>query len=138
MLSSLVYTSLAPVPFSHDDLLALLEKARTTNHALGVSGMLLYKDSAFMQALEGEETVVAKLAEKISHDPRHTSYFVCSRQQIDRRQFPDWSMGFADLDADGAGANTPGYSDFMRQPLTRDAIKRDPTIVSKLLLMFRN
>ena len=47
-------------------------------------------------------------------------------------------MGFADLDGDGAGANTPGYSDFMKQPLIRDAIKRDPMIVNKLLLMFRN
>ena len=91
-----------------------------------------------MQALEGEETVVAKLAEKISHDPRHASYFVCSRQQIDKRQFPDWSMGFTDLDAADAGVDTPGYSDFMRRPLTREAITRDPTIINKLLLMFRN
>ncbi|MEO8384852.1 MAG: BLUF domain-containing protein [Betaproteobacteria bacterium] len=138
MLSSLVYTSLATVPFPHHDLFDLLEKARATNQTLDVTGMLLYKDGAFMQALEGEEAVVEKLADKISHDPHHTSYFVCSRQHLDRRQFPDWSMGFADLDAAAAGANTAGYSDFMRQPLTREAIERDPTIVNRLLLMFRN
>lgn len=138
MLYSLVYTSQNERPFSHEALLALLEKARDTNAGLGVTGMLLYKDGAFIQALEGEKKAVTDLAEKISHDPRHHAFFVCNQQEVAKRQFPDWSMGFQDLNATDELVNKPGYSDFMNQPLTKEAIERDPSIVNKLLLMFRN
>ncbi len=138
MLYSLVYTSQNTRPFSHQALLALLDKARVTNTALGVTGMLLYKDGAFIQALEGEQATVTDLSERISRDPRHHAYFVCNQQKIDKRQFPDWSMGFRDLNSADAIADQPGYSQFMNQPLTKEAIDRDPSIVNKLLLMFRN
>ena len=138
MLLSVVYTSLGSRRFTHEELMALLEKAREKNRRLDVTGMLLYKDGAFMQALEGDDATVDRLAEAISRDPRHNAYFICSRQPIERRQFADWSMGFTDLDAGDAGSKVPGYSDFMSQPLTREAIERDPSLVTRLLLMFRN
>ena len=138
MLYSLVYTSQSTHPFSHEALLELLDKARVANAGLGVTGMLLYKDEAFIQALEGEQATVTDLAEKISRDPRHHAYFVCSQQNIDKREFPDWSMGFRDLNSADAMTGRPAFSEFMNQPLTKEAIDRDPSIANKLLLMFRN
>ncbi len=138
MLYSIVYTSQATAPVDTASLLQLLDAARAANSKLDVTGMLLYKDGAFMQALEGEQDTVSRLADKISHDQRHRGYFVCSRKAIDQRQFGDWSMGFRNLDDDAALAGVPGYSEFMNQPLTRETIERNPSLVSKLLLAFRN
>ena len=138
MLYSIVYTSQASTPVATDTLLQLLDAARAANSKLDVTGMLLYRDGAFMQALEGEEQTVCRLAEKISHDKRHRAYFVCSRKAIEKRQFGDWSMGFRNLDGDTSLPDLPGYSKFMNQPLARETIERNPSMVSKLLLAFRN
>ena len=138
MLYSIVYTSQATAPVVTGALPQLLDAARAANSKMDVTGMLLYKDGAFMQALEGADATVCRLAEKISHDKRHRAYFVCSRKAIDKRQFGDWSMGFRNLDDDASLADVPGYSDFMNQPLTRETIERNPSMVSKLLLAFRN
>ena len=110
MLYSSVYTSQATTPVATDTLLQLLDAARAANSKLDVTGMLLYRDGAFMQALEGEEHTVCRLAEKISQDQRHRGYFVCSRKAIDKRQFGDWSMGFRNLDGDTSLPDLPDAS----------------------------
>jgi hypothetical protein len=58
----LVYASSAARPFTTLELQAFLEQARQKNARFGVTGMLLYKDGNFMQALEGDHGVVAKIA----------------------------------------------------------------------------
>jgi len=67
----LVYVSSAVKPFTDQELLGLLEKARENNQKLGITGMLLYKNGDFMQALEGDEQVVLSLADHIAKDLRH-------------------------------------------------------------------
>jgi hypothetical protein len=132
----LVYVSSASQLFSKPDLQALLEQARQNNAKLGVTGLLLYKDGNFMQALEGEEEVVTKLAGTIERDFRHKGVLVLLRDTSEERLFPDWSMGFRDL-ADQSTAKTPGYSDFMNTPLTGAEFSQDPNRCMKLLLPFK-
>jgi len=67
----LVYVSSATLPFSGEDLRALLATCRENNAELGVTGMLLYKDGNFMQVLEGDEQAVRGLYARIAADPRH-------------------------------------------------------------------
>jgi hypothetical protein len=95
----LIYASAAGKLFSKEQLVDLLAKARPNNAALGVTGMLLYKDGSFMQVLEGVEAAVRTLFEKISRDSRHKMISIIHQGNVDERQFPDWSMGFRNLNS---------------------------------------
>ena len=95
-------------------LIELLRLARRNNARLGVTGMLLYKEGRFMQALEGEETVVRTLLQKIAADPRHCDLKLLDEGFTDEREFGDWSMGFERLD-DAAGPAPQGASDFLER-----------------------
>lgn len=93
----LIYMSSAVRPFSVEELDALLAVARRNNTALGLTGMLVYKDSNFLQVLEGEQAAVEELYGKITKDPRHTGCTIFIQEPIVAREFADWSMGFRDL-----------------------------------------
>ena len=90
----LSYLSAARDPMSAEDLLALLEQCLANNPRRGITGLLLYGNGTFLQALEGEETVIDTLYEAIERDPRHKSIKFLYRKAIERRQYPDWGMGF--------------------------------------------
>lgn len=133
---SLTYVSSAVRPFSEDELGDLLARSRSNNARLGVTGMLLYKDGNFMQVLEGEEEVVRGLYAKISADPRHRGEIVLHQGSSEGRSFPEWTMGFRNLDSPEAGS-TPGYSEFLNTPLTGEEFSSDPSRSQKLLLTFK-
>jgi hypothetical protein len=132
----LIYVSIATKPFSGDELVALLERWRDSNARAEVTGMLLYKDGNFMQVIEGEAATVRALFTKISADPRHHKITTLLDDSTAERQFADWSMGFADLDAPQA-SGVPGYSEFMNTALTADAFAVNPTRAQKLLRIFK-
>ncbi len=95
---NLVYSSTAVRPFSEDDLTGLLHQARAKNVRLGITGLLLYKNGTFMQALEGEESKVRALYATIRADPRHHHIVTLVDLPIAQPRFADWSMGFENLD----------------------------------------
>lgn len=133
---TLVYVSSAVSPFSQDELTDLLQKSRKNNNALGITGLLLYKDGNFMQLLEGDEDVVRALTAKIAQDPRHRGFIQLYSISIMERTFPDWGMGFYDLRSPEA-AHIPGYRDFLRTPLTGAEFSSNPSRCQKLLLSFK-
>jgi hypothetical protein len=133
----LVYVSSAVKPFGTEELTELLVKAREKNSRLGVTGMLLYQDGNFMQALEGEEPAVRQLYATISQDVRHRGTIVLLEEQISKRQFGDWSMGFRNL-TDKEVHALPGFSPFMNRSLTADYYRHDPTGCLSLLALFRD
>ena len=110
----LVYVSSAVHPFSNAELVELLHKARAKNAALHVTGMLLYKDGNFIQALEGEEAVVHTLFACIKADQRHRGVEVVIDEEIPHRTFADWSMGFRNL----ADTETQALSGFSFRPMS--------------------
>lgn len=95
---SVIYISNATGPLGLPELDAILAQSRRNNARDGVIGMLAFMDGSFIQAVEGEEAVVDPLLERIRADERHRDYVVIARYPIDRRQFPDWSMGFRRCD----------------------------------------
>lgn len=88
------YASAASYPFSDDELIELLAKARTKNTTLGVTGMLLYIDGSFLQILEGDRAAVEHLYDRIRQDDRHTDAMLLFRLEDQERQFDEWTMGF--------------------------------------------
>lgn len=117
-------------------MLELLTKSRENNSKAGLTGMLLYKDGNFMQVLEGEEATVRALYEKVHRDPRHRGVITLLQGHVEERQFPDWSMGFQDLNSPEVIA-TSGYNEFLNTPLTDEQFVVDPTRCQRLLLTFK-
>ncbi len=94
----IVYTSTANQDFSVAELKRLLVGARTRNKAVGVTGMLVFHDGTFLQALEGEKRAVNEIFASIRNDPRHRDLVVLHRGPgPEQRVFGDWAMGFADF-----------------------------------------
>jgi blue light- and temperature-responsive anti-repressor len=107
----LIYNSVATEPFSDDTMTALLAKARSKNAALGITGMLLHVDGCFFQVLEGPEDAVNALAETIRQDARHGHMTSIINEPIARRAFSEWTMGYANMDANKIG-EVEGLNDF--------------------------
>ena len=100
----LVYASAGVTEWSASEVEAMLLGFRAKNASLNITGLLLYKDGSFLQALEGEESVVRKLYDTIASDPRHQQVTPMLEIPIEERSFPDWSMGLKILPTGGDGA----------------------------------
>ena len=133
---SLVYVSAAVTWFSDRELRSLLAQCRLSNAQTGVTGMLLYKDGNFMQALEGDERTVRALEACIAADRRHQGMVTVHSGHTTERQFSEWTMGFYDLNAP-AGDLPPGYTEFLDTPLRDEAFLPAPQRALDLMHVFR-
>jgi len=94
----IVYTGTANQEFSSADLERLLAGARRRNQTVGVTGMLVFHDRIFLQALEGEKRAVNEIFASIQVDARHRDVTVLHRgPDLEQRVFGDWPMGFTDF-----------------------------------------
>ena len=94
----IVYSSTANQEFSYADIDRLLAGARARNGTIGVTGMLLFDDGTFLQALEGEQRAVNEAFASIQSDARHRHIAVLHRGPgYEQRVFGDWPLGFADF-----------------------------------------
>ena len=134
-LHCLVYVSLANKEMSDQDLKGLLKAARNKNEKLNVTGLLLYRDGFFIQALEGEEGTIDALFDRISKDSRHRDVTTVYKKPIKQRAFPDWTMGFSRMD-DAVLEKIDGYSDFLQNP-TPGFFKATPSYAQALLENFK-
>jgi hypothetical protein len=135
-LVSLVYVSFASQDLSEDELKEILKKARENNQKLDVTGMLLYRNGFFIQALEGEDAVVNPLYEKIKQDSRHRSVLQIHKSFVKKRSFEDWSMGFQYVENQDL-ASVEGFSDFLAKPFTGDFFRKNPSSAQTLLYSFK-
>jgi len=94
----LIYISTASNSPNETELINLLEQARSRNHRRHITGMLLYSNRTYLQVLEGEAKDVLGLYEAICNDPRNEGNVVLRESEIPGRDFPDWSMGFENLE----------------------------------------
>jgi Sensors of blue-light using FAD len=114
-----VYTSTASHEFSTADIERLLAGARARNKAIGVTGMLLFHDATFLQALEGEQRAVNEVFASIQSDARHRDIAVLHRGPgFEQRVFGDWPLGFADFG--GAADLLRGFMSLNERPQIKD------------------
>jgi hypothetical protein len=72
----------------------ILATARVSNKKAHVTGALAFNEIGFAQVLEGVDSDVMPIFERIRRDPRHGDLRVLSRMQSARRVFPYWSMAY--------------------------------------------
>lgn len=90
----IIYISKAVAPFEKSELLDLEHQAQIKNRKLGITGMLCYVQSQFIQYLEGSAESVDYLMESISMDQRHTIIKRIQMSGIGNRLFEDWSLRY--------------------------------------------
>ena len=124
----LVYRSHSRIPAEDRPvtLAEILRVARAANARAAITGALLITDNWFVQALEGEETAVRALYERIRQDARHEHVTLIEAGGHDARVFSRWAMaqvsasGQADIPleaTEGEGAIHPAAA---AEPLTRE------------------
>lgn len=100
-LKTLTYTSRARLDLGDEDIATIHETARHLNALDGISGLLLFDGSRFLQIVEGAEDAIDNLVERLRMDPRHSAFELRDERYVERRSFPDWSMELARV--------SPGY-----------------------------
>ena len=90
----LVYFSTVKSTMTNDDLDKILTQSRINNSAMGITGILFYGGTDFIQVLEGEQTHIINLYAKIINDTRHWNCRILDIHFDKARIFRDWSMGY--------------------------------------------
>jgi hypothetical protein len=98
-LKILTYTSWARAGIRPDEVDAILESARINNPLDGITGVLIFNGTAFMQILEGSEAAIDGLRARLERDPRHSNMSVRDTRLIEERTFPTWSMAYLRLES---------------------------------------
>lgn len=110
-LKSLTYTSFARLDLTADDVGAIHRTAMQLNALEGITGLLIFNGTHFLQVIEGAEEAIDELLHRLRGDRRHDGIEVRDERFIDQRSFPDWAMELVHVKA--------GYFDAQDQVLAR-------------------
>ena len=91
-LKSLTYTSLARLDLDASDLETIHRTAREFNAIEGITGLLIFNGTRFLQIIEGTPQAIDDLVERLRRDPRHSGFEIREERTIETRNFPAWSM----------------------------------------------
>lgn len=94
----------------------ILSTSQRNNKAAGVTGALVFDDQWFLQALEGDRCAIWATLKRIEDDERHANVIVVDARHVDKRLFPDWSMGLARRTPENAEAFAPFLRNGLLQP----------------------
>lgn len=136
-LVNLVYVSAAKHNMTDAELKAILDVSRENNKERNITGMLLYRNGYFIQALEGEEDDIDAIYGRIADDERHDHVLLISKEPISERSFGDWSMGFTNLNQVDP-AELEGYNDFLERPFDPEFASENAGKAKRLLNSFKN
>jgi Sensors of blue-light using FAD len=90
----IIYLSTETGCLTENQLNDLLITSRNFNKLNNITGVLLHIDGDFLQVIEGQKEKIFLLYEKIITDKRHHGIICLINDEIEKRQFSDWSMGF--------------------------------------------
>lgn len=96
----IIYISTAYKLLDEYELATILEASRENNKQADVTGILLYAEGTFLQVLEGEKENIERIFNKIVQDLRHSNVIELVKGSIKNRNFLEWSMGFASVNAE--------------------------------------
>jgi hypothetical protein len=99
MLKSLTYTSLARLDLQERDLEDIHRTARDSNAMQGVTGLLIFNGTHFLQIIEGVPEAIDELVDRLRRDPRHSGFEIRHEHPAQAPSFPDWSMEMVQVSA---------------------------------------
>jgi hypothetical protein len=132
-LVQIVYASKAIRPYTPEELNQLVERSRSNNASLGITGVLLYSAGVFIQLLEGEKAAVEKLYQNIQSDKGHYEIKCLVEEAITERSCPQWEMALVNFDQ-----STPPDAQKLKRlaSIMNNANYKDAQMMFHLLLEF--
>lgn len=97
MLVRLLYASRPVKSLSPEDIESILQQSRAHNPELGITGILCWSGSTFMQVLEGGRDAVNRIYNTIVADTRHKDVILLHYEEVTERCFAHWTMGQVNL-----------------------------------------
>jgi hypothetical protein len=94
VLVRLIYASAVTDAFDCEGLKQIIDRAAANNAELGVTGVLGFSQSYFLQCLEGSRSSVNTIYRNILSDNRHQNIQILSYEEIDEREFSSWGMAY--------------------------------------------
>ncbi|MBD2179101.1 BLUF domain-containing protein [Pseudanabaena sp. FACHB-1998] len=94
----LIYVSQSVSNLEYSDLVDILEKSERNNKVVGITGMLSFGDSMFLQVLEGSRRTISQTYNRILLDKRHVNAELIDFSEIEHRDFGAWSMKVVQID----------------------------------------
>lgn len=91
-LRRLIYTSRVARSVRYADAEDIAARAAPRNQRAGLTGLLLYTPSHFVQVLEGAASDVSEAMARIGGDPRHSQLRVVDDREVGAREFASWAM----------------------------------------------
>lgn len=91
-LLTISYRSSARLRDQQTALQEILGESRDRNARLGITGILLFDGTYFMQTIEGPTDDTSLLFTRIVNDGRHHDVVPFGISKIETRTFPDWTM----------------------------------------------
>jgi hypothetical protein len=102
VIRQVIYISQASIFLTESELKKLVKKFNNNNKIYSVTGALLYLENAFIQVIEGEDSVIGQLVDNLYADIRHRNIRILSDELKQVRYFQNWSMGLIKAaEADG-------------------------------------
>jgi hypothetical protein len=98
-LTSLTYTSLARLDLQISDLEDIHRSARELNALDGITGLLIFNGTHFLQIVEGAHDAIDDLVARLRRDTRHSGLEIRDERKISARSFPGWSMELVRVNA---------------------------------------
>lgn len=93
-LVQLIYCSRVVTGVHGTAITSIVDVSRFNNARDGVTGALCFNANFFLQCLEGERSAVNETYHRILRDPRHERALLLRYEEVSKRQFGDWSMGY--------------------------------------------
>lgn len=94
-ITGFIYCSRISSNYNFDCVANIIKVSRLHNKSKDITGILIFDGDRFYQYIEGPESNINFLIEKIATDRRHTDftskYFTTARNE---RVFSHWSMGY--------------------------------------------
>ena len=131
------YVSTETGDLGSDGMVELLTEAQRINTSRDITGLLLHRERSFYQVLEGSEDMVRQTFDSIAKDERHTGIDVLFEGEVNEREFPNWQMGFLNLDGVDI-ERLKGYSDFLSREDNPKDFLENLSRGKRLALMFRS
>jgi hypothetical protein len=88
----IAYTSLAALDLDERQLRDIHDSAKNLNGLDGISGLLIFNGTHFLQWVEGPPQAIDDLVERLRRDPRHSAFEVRDERYSDQRLFGHWAM----------------------------------------------
>jgi hypothetical protein len=135
-LKRIIYSSQAAIDFSPDELVGLLELARSKNEESHLTGMLLYCSQSFLQMLEGDPGALEATYARIVADDRHTNLRLLMAAEVSGPLFPDWTMGFEHIDDEELAEDLAGFTPETEYPLINPDLITNGGVAQTLLTLY--